>query len=167
MMDIRQIAYPRQVILVTSEAEAEIMGKRIEKSNIMAASWHMPASFEPLMYAIAVGKQRFSYELIKKSKVFCVNFMPFSLKDKVLFCGRKSGRLIDKFKESGLTPEECEKIHCKRIKEALAYIECEVINEVEAGDHVIFIGKAVNLKLKKEGKRVFQKGGDIFTTTED
>lgn len=163
--DIRKIAYPRQAILVTSEADIEIMGKKISKKNIFALSWHMPTSFEPMMYAISVGKERFSYSLIKKSGVFCVNFMPFELKDKVLFCGRNSGRTIDKFKKSGLTEAECEKIHCPRIKEAIGWLECSVVNEVDTRDHVIIIGEVLNAQLKKDCRRVFHKGGDEFTTT--
>lgn len=167
MTDIKHIAYPRQTILVTTEADIDVMGKIIDKKNIMTLSWHMPVSFDPMLYAISIGKERFSYKLIKESGVFCVNFMPYALKDKVLFCGRNTGKIMDKFRESGLTEEECDKIHCPRIKESLAYLECKVINEVSAGDHAIFVGKVVNASIKKEGKRLIHKGGDNFTTTED
>lgn len=163
-----ETAYPRQAILVTSEAETEIMGKKQDKKNIFTLSWHMPVSFNPSLYAISVGKQRFSLNLIKKSGVFCVNFMPFELQDKVLFCGRNSGMNKDKFKETGLTPKECGKIHCIYLKEALAYLECEVVQEIESGDHIIIIGKIVNSKVQKKGKRVFRAETiDKFTTTID
>ncbi len=162
-----KIPYPRQVVLVSSRAEAEVMGKRQEKQDIITLSWSMPVSFQPELYAIAVGKQRFSYRLIKESGVFCVNFMPYELKDKALFCGRNTGEHMDKFSESGFTPEECEKIHCPRIKEALAFMECEVKDEIEAGDHAIFIGEVMKSAEKKKGKRLFHLGGDRFTTTEE
>jgi len=77
---------------------------------------------------------------------------------------------MDKFKESGLTKEEADNIDCVRIKEAIGYHECEVVNEVDAGDHTIFIGKVVNSELKKETKRLFQGSSSAkgygFTTTE-
>lgn len=163
-MKINDIARPRQTILVSCEAETEVMGKKAVKKNIITLDWHMPLSFEPEMYAISVGKTRFSLELIKKSKCFVVNFMPLSLKDKALYCGRHSGQYVDKFKESGLTEAEAEKIHCPRIKEALAFLECEVVEEVETGDHVVFIAKVVNMKEKKKGKRLFHVKGDRFGT---
>ena len=163
-MDLKEIAYPRQVILVTSQATTDIMGKKVDKKNIFTLSWHMPVSFDPLLYAISAGKQRFSYGLIKKSGVFCVNFMPYELKDKVMFCGSTSGRMKDKFAESGLTETDCEKIHCPRIKEALAYLECEVTEEIEAGDHVIFIGKVLNANKVKDGRRIFQSKQGFITT---
>ena len=159
-----ELTDPRQVILVTSREEMDIMGKKEVKDNIITIAWHMPVSFNPNLYAISIGKTRFSCEIIKKSKAFAVNFVPFELKKQVLVCGTKSGIHIDKFKEAGLTKEECKSIDCPRIKEALAYIECEVINEVDAGDHIIFVGKVLNSEIKKNGKRLLQRGNDFVTT---
>jgi flavin reductase (DIM6/NTAB) family NADH-FMN oxidoreductase RutF len=166
-MAIRETAYPRQVILVTSRAEVKIplSAKKEVKDNIMTLSWHSPISFNPELYAIVIGKERYSYDIIKESKVFIVNFMPIELKKEVLFCGRNSGIHIDKFNETGLEKEEAETIDCARIKQALACLECEVVNEVEAGDHVIIIGKVLKTVEHKKGKKVFQKSGDNFTTT--
>ncbi len=138
---------PRQVVLVTCREEMNILGKKEVKDNIITIAWHMPVSFDPPLYAISVGKTRFSCEIIKKSKAFAVNFISFELKNQALFCGTKSGIHIDKFKEAELTKEECKNLDCPRIKEALAYIECEVTNEIDAGDHIIFIGKIINSKI--------------------
>ncbi|MFO8015486.1 MAG: flavin reductase family protein [Candidatus Woesearchaeota archaeon] len=162
---ISDISSPRQVALVSAEAEAEVMGKRGIKKNIITVAWHTPLSFEPPMYAVSIGKTRFSCELIRKSKCFAVNFMPHSLSDKALHCGRNSGQYVNKFREFGLEEEESEKIHCPRIKEALAFLECEVVEEVDAGDHILFVGRVVNMGRKKEDKRLFHTGGDEFTTT--
>lgn len=159
-----EITGPRQVILVTSRAEAEILGKRQVKDNIFTLAWHMPVSFEPELYAISAGHKRFSTKLIRESGVFCINFMPFSSAKEALFCGRHSGNHLDKFKECNFGKESCEKIDCPRIKQALAFMECEVVNEIEAGDHTIFIGKVVKSSLLKDEKRIFQSGNQ-FTTT--
>ncbi len=161
-----ELTDPLQVVLVTSREEMDILGKKGVKDNIITIAWHMPVSFNPNLYAISVGKTRFSCEMIKKSKVFAINYVPFELSKAALFCGTKSGMHMDKFKEAKLTKEECKSIDCPRIKEALAYIECRVVNEVDAGDHVIFIGNVLNSEVKKKGKRLFQKGND-FTTSVD
>jgi len=166
--DLRGIVYPRQVVLITSKAEAEVMGKRSIRDDVMAASWHTPLSFSPQMYAVVVGKERFTYKLIKKSRVFCVNFIPYSMEKTAVFAGSNSGEHMDKFKEGGIIFEECEKIECIRLKDCLAFLECEVENEVEAGDHVIFIGRVVNSGVKKKSnERLFQllqPGGRKFGT---
>lgn len=163
--NMSEITAPRQTVLVSCRGKTIVMGKEVEKDNIIALDWHMPVSFEPELYAISIGKTRFSLNLIKNSKVFVVNFMPFELKDSVLLCGTRHGEHIDKFKEAGLTKEESAKIDCPRIKEALACLECEVTAETDAGDHVIFIGKVVNSELKKQGKRIFHLTERDFTTT--
>lgn len=162
------VAYPRQVILVSSRGHVKKpLSKDIGvKDNIFTLSWHMPVSFNPELYAIAVGKKRFSLGLLRESGVFVVNFMPYKLKEAVLFCGSHSGEFIDKFKDANLTKEEAESIDCCRIKEATGCLECEVVNEIDAGDHVIIVGKVLKVIVKKDEKRVFQKlGADSFTTT--
>jgi flavin reductase (DIM6/NTAB) family NADH-FMN oxidoreductase RutF len=157
-----ELTDPRQVILVSCREEMDIMGKKSEKDNIITIAWHMPVSFSPELYAISVGKTRFSSQIIKKSRVFVVNFMPFSLAKKALVCGTKSGMHVDKFKESGLSKEEAETIDCPRIKENVGYMECEVINEIDAGDHVIFVGKVLKSHLKGKEKRIMQQGGALI-----
>jgi flavin reductase (DIM6/NTAB) family NADH-FMN oxidoreductase RutF len=157
-----ELTGPRQVVLVSSRSRMDIMGKEAEKDNIITIAWHMPVSFEPKLYAIAIGKERYSCSIIQKSKSFVVNFMPYELKDKALFCGTHSGRHTDKFRE--LEKEESDNIDCPRIKQAAAFMECEVINQIEAGDHIIFIGKVVNSQVKDISPRLFQDSKD-FTTT--
>lgn len=148
---------PRQVILVSSRYK--------DKDNVMTLAWHSPASFAPELYTIFVGKQRFSYDMIKQSKCFCVNFISKDDKELALIAGRKSGRDVDKFEE--IEKEECEKIDCPRVKNAVAFMECELVDEIEIGDHVVFVGKVVNKKELRKGGRLFQMEGDTFTTTKD
>ena len=165
-MRISEIANPRQTVLITTGHDHEKPSGRIEqKDNIITIDWHTPLSFEPMLYGIVIGKNRFSLELIRKSGVFVVNFMPYSKEKEVLYCGRNSGQFKDKFKETGLTKGECRTIDCSRIKESTAYLECEIINEIETGDHIMFIGKVVNFKKNNDTKRLFHTHGDDFTTT--
>ncbi len=159
------IINPRQTILVTSRADVDIAGKKMEKDDIITLDWHTPLSFKPQLYAVVIAKARFSYKLIHESRVFAVNFMSINNKKDVLFCGTNSGEFIDKFEETKLTKQQAEKIDCPIVKEALAVIECEVTDEIETGDHVIFVGKILSKKLNKEGKKIFHTEGYEFTTT--
>jgi len=163
------ITNPTQTILVSCRGNAKdkFSSRKILKDNLFVLDWHMQTSFEPFLFAISVGKTRFSHQLIKESRVFAVNFMQYSLKDKVLYCGRRSGEHIDKFNEAGLTKQEAETIDCCRVKESLAFIECEVMQEIETGDHTIFVAKVTKQEEKEPGKRLFHLGGDNFTTTKD
>jgi len=159
LMRISEIANPRQIILVTSRWQ--------NKDDIITLAWHMPLSFDPMMYGISIGKKRFSLELIRNSKVFVVNFVSKEFKEDVLFCGEVSGREVDKFKETRFEKEEAETINCPRIKQALGYLECEVVDEIETGDHILFIGKVKKAELKKHGVRLFHISGDKLGKLED
>ena len=156
---------PRQAVLVTCRAEVAVMGIQKEKDNIITLAWHMPVSHSPSLYALAVGRQRFSAGMIQKSKCFAVNFMPAELEKEVLLCGRKSGSSSDKFALCNFKKVECTTIDCARIKEAVGYLECELVQEIEAGDHIIFIGKVLKSGLLEDKKRLFHIKDDIFTTT--
>jgi len=99
--------------------------------------------------------------------MFVINYIPYEMKNAVIICSTRSGRNIDKFKEAKLEKEEAEKINCCRLKDALAFVECKVVNEAEAGYHIIFIGKVVSIRFKKKGKRLFQLEKLEFTTTKE
>lgn len=157
--------YPSQVILITSRGKAELLGKQAMKDNIMTAAWHCNLSFDPPLYGISIGKTRFSCKLIEESKVFCVNFISYDMKDKAQYCGQATGAATDKFEKTGLTKEECESIDCCRIKEASAQLECEVIDSFETGDHVFFVGKILKNINIDDKKRLLYKGDGNFTLT--
>jgi len=153
---------PIQTVLITCRGHSHILGNKTLKDNIITVDWHMPVSFKPSLYGISIGKNRFSLDLIKSSKCFIVNFIDYSLKDAALHCGTTAGVHADKFKDTGLKKEEGDKVDCPRIGEALAYLECEVINEVDAGDHILFIGKIIGGEHLKDGNRLFHTTGKEF-----
>ncbi|HDD45835.1 MAG TPA: flavin reductase [Candidatus Aenigmarchaeota archaeon] len=144
----------RQVVLVTTRYEG--------KDNIITLAWHTPLSFEPFLYGIVIGKERYSYALVSKSKIFCVNFIPAEMKEIAIKCGTVSGRDIDKFTAFGIEKEECKAIDCARIKNCLGYLECKVIKEVEVGDHAIFVGNVEREEYIKDGKRLYHITNSLF-----
>lgn len=152
-----------QTVLVTSRGNTQIMGKEILRDNIIALDWHMPVSYTPLQYAISVDKSRLSNKLIKDSGSFALNFMPLSKKDEVLLCKTQSGDSVDKFERTKLTKIDGEKINCSLIKEASAILECEVSNEIDTGDHTIFIGKVLTKHENNDEDRIFNTGNSFST----
>jgi len=161
---MQPIPNPRHVVLITSRGRAKVMGKEIEKDNVMALDWQTQVSFSPLLWTISVGKTRFTSQLISQARCFCINFMPYSMKDIVLKAGSMSGEHTDKFKELGLEKDECEKIECPKLRAATGIIECEVENIIEAGDHYIYIGKVLKSNVRDD-KRLLHISNDKFTTT--
>jgi flavin reductase (DIM6/NTAB) family NADH-FMN oxidoreductase RutF len=121
------ICNPRNTIIVTCREK--------DFDDAVTLSWHSPVSFDPFLYGIFLAKKRKSYEMIKKSKEFCVNFLTEEQEKLALYCGTKSGHSTDKFKEGNIDKEECEDIKCSKIKDCSAYLECKVTKIVEVGDH--------------------------------
>ena len=155
---------PRQTIIVTCRSRVNIMGKHVEKDNAITLDWHMPVSFNPQLYAIAIGTSRFSHKLITEGKAFVVNFIPETMKKAAVYCGRHTGEHSDKLKDTGLETYDADNVDCPRIEGAVGYLECEVVQEITAGDHTIFIGKVVHADLVSEKKRLFHIDKDDFTT---
>ncbi|NYZ76788.1 flavin reductase family protein [Candidatus Micrarchaeota archaeon] len=146
------LLYPMRVVLVSARYEG--------KESIMPAAWCFPLSSDPPMFGVAIAKKRFTYSLIHKSKAFAINLASPDMQEGVLLCGSKSGRDSDKFAATGWKREEGKKTVL--VGEAPASIECEVEKEIEAGDHVVFVGKAINVVKRGDAKGIYQSGGTEF-----
>jgi flavin reductase (DIM6/NTAB) family NADH-FMN oxidoreductase RutF len=139
--------YPKCACLVTSVDERGI-------PNVFTASWVCPASFEPPLVSLAVGKTRASHSNIARAREFVVCVMPAEGEGAARVCGSKSGRDagVDKFREAGLT----------LVKEALVCLECRVTGEVEAGDHTVFVAEVLEVHEQAHGKKLFHAGEGKF-----
>jgi len=136
------------VVLISSSADG--------KDNVMTAAWCFPLSAEPPLFGVSISAKRFTHGLIEKGKEFVINIPGSELVEAARTCGQSSGRDCDKFELAGLTKEKSEKVGAPSIKECLASIECKVINSLGTGDHILFVGHALNVKRRGEGKRVVQ-----------
>jgi flavin reductase (DIM6/NTAB) family NADH-FMN oxidoreductase RutF len=153
-MEAYKLLYPMRICLITSRYE--------KKDNIMTAAWVSPVSWDPVLFAVAVGKERFSCQMIRSGKAFGINLPDGKLSEESLLCGTESGKETDKFSRAGLSREEGK--HVPLIKECPVSIECEVVNEMEAGDHVIFVGKPVTVRERFEAKGLYQAREQKFIT---
>ena len=112
-----------------------------DKLNGLTASWVCRVSDNPPLLPVSVGKTRYSLDLIRKSKAFCVNVLSESQNEFMQKFGCSSGADVDKFKgvkyRIGRTGSPI-------IEDVKAYLDCEVIDEKEAGDHIIFVGKVID-----------------------
>ncbi|MFA5189055.1 MAG: flavin reductase family protein [Patescibacteria group bacterium] len=134
----------------------------------MINAWHMKVSREPGLFAVSLSKNGYTHKLIQQSKEFVVAVPNKELEKEVLYFGTTHGNEVDKFKETGLETEKAKFIKSPLIKKATINFECALEKEVDAGDHIIFIGKIlasyvnsdkkVLLNMKKvDGKRIFQE----------
>ena len=113
-------------------------------ANIIAVSFCMPVSREPPMVACAIGQRMYSSELIQQTRELVVNVPAEDLKRQIYYCGFHSGREVDKFKATGLTPLPARQVSAPIIAECVAHIECRVAQIVAAGDKNLFIAAVLD-----------------------
>ena len=104
----------------------------------------------PVIVGIAIRKATYSHELIAQTREYVINLPPTSLQKEVWFCGSVSGRNVDKFKETGLTPLPAAKVKPPLIAECPINIECEVTDIQVIGDHDMFLGEVVAQHVNEE-----------------
>jgi len=162
-----RLIHPEHVVLVTCVDKSG-------KANIITLAWSMPTSIRPPMLAISIAPKRLSHEMIVETKEFVVNVPTMDIVKETLFCGRRTGRELDKFKETGLTPLKAKIVKPPIIKECVAHLECKLSQQVTTGDHTIFVGEIlaayVNVgvfrgkyKLRKV-KPIYHLGRNSFAT---
>lgn len=118
-----------------------------EKPNIITVAWTGIVNSEPPMTYVSVRKERFSHDLIQSSGEFVINLTTEDLAFATDFCGVRSGRDLDKFREMNLTPAPAEKVSCPVIKESPVNLECKVREVHEYGSHDMFVADIVNVQV--------------------
>jgi len=126
---------PGCTVLVTSAWEGD--------TDILTVSWQTPVSKDPPLLLIAVAKSHHSHRLIDRGGAFVINVPTEDLLDEVMFCGTRSGREVNKFEATRLTPEPGETVTVPRIRECVAYVECRLEGAYSAGDHSLFVGRVL------------------------
>ena len=127
----------------------------LEKSNIITVAWTGVINTNPAMVYISVRPERYSYDIIKKSKEFVINLTNEELAYATDWCGIKSGKNVDKFEKMHLTKEKGKFVKCPIIKEAPVSIECKVKETKKFGSHDMFIAEvlAINVDEKYFNKK--------------
>ena len=111
------------------------------KDNIITVAWAGTVCTNPPMVSISVRPERFSYQMIRDTGEFVINLTTEELAFATDYCGVKSGKDVDKFRETGLTREKADIVKAPMIKESPVSIECKVKEIRELGSHHMFIAE--------------------------
>ena len=120
-------------------------GSEPKDYNIITVSWIGTICSDPPMCYISVRKSRHSHKLIMENKCFVINLTTEELLKATDWCGVKSGKDYNKFKEMKLTPIKGEIVNAPMIAQSPLCIECEVVEVKELGSHDMFIANVVNV----------------------
>ena len=114
-----------------------------EEKNIITIGWTGIINSDPPITYISVRKSRHSHHLIEKTGEFVINLTTEKLAFAADYCGVKSGRDVDKFKEMRLTPESADIVKCPMIAQSPVNLECRVIEVKSDPTHDMFIAEIV------------------------
>lgn len=123
--------YPLPVVMV-SVADEE------GHDNIITVAWAGTVCTNPPMVSISVRPERYSYKMLTDTREFVINLTTEKLAFATDYCGVKSGRDVDKFKELRLTREKASHVGVPMIGESPVSIECRVREIQEYGSHSVF-----------------------------
>ena len=116
------------------------------KPNVMTASWVAICNSQPPMVTVSLRKATHTYGNIMESKAFTVNIPSEEFLGQAVYFGSVSGKDVDKFAESGLTPVKSALVNAPYVKEFPLVIECRLVKTDELGLHTMFIGEIVDVK---------------------
>ena len=118
--------------------------------NIITVAWTGTICTNPPMDYISVRPSRYSYEMLKKTGEFVINLTTEELAFATDYCGVRSGRDVDKFKEAHLTKEPAQFVKAPMIKESPVSIECRVTEVKELGSHHMFLAEVLAVHAQQE-----------------
>lgn len=131
--------YPLPAVIVTC-------GATREEWNMLTVAWTGTICTDPAMCYISVRPERYSYPIIKKQMEFTINLTTIDMARATDWCGVRSGKDFDKWKETGLTPIPGEKVSSPTIEQSPLAIECRVKSIVNLGSHDMFIAEVLNVR---------------------
>lgn len=116
--------------------------------NMFTASWVTQGSFQPPLVVLGVKAESVSHRMIQESKVFALSFLGSDQAELAQRFFQPAHRVRDKLVEvefvRGVTG-------CPILLDSLGFVECEVVGEVAAGDHTVFVGRVVEAGAHREG----------------
>ena len=128
--------YPEWVVLISTMDDRG-------RANVMPAGWAMIVSGEPFMFAVAVGHGRYTHNCIRSGREFVIGFPGPGMEEVIKYCGSRSGKDVDKFRETGLEALPATRVKPPLMGGCIVNLECVLEGELETRDHTTFAGRVV------------------------
>lgn len=132
--------YPLPVVMVS-------VADREGNTDIITVAWAGTICTNPPMVSISVRPERFSHHMIEETGEFVINLTTKELVKATDYCGVKSGRDVDKWKEMHLTPCQSSVVKAPGIEQSPVNIECRVIKKESFGSHDMFMAEVVAVRV--------------------
>lgn len=119
------------------------------KPNVMTAAWVGICCSRPPCVTVSLREATYTFGNIMERGAFSVNIASESFAKEVAYFGSVSGRDVDKFSTTELTPIKSDLVDAPYIKEFPLVIECKLQQTFELGLHTMFIGEIMDVKADK------------------
>jgi len=138
------VLYPLPAVMVS-------VANKANETNILTIAWTGTICSDPAMVYISVRPQRHSYHMLQETGEFVINLTTESLLKATDYCGVKSGRTVDKWKEMGLTKGVASALkYAPIIEESPVNIECKVTEVKQLGTHDMFLAEVQKVQVSEE-----------------
>ncbi len=141
--------YPLPVVMVS-------VADKAGKANIITVAWAGTICTNPPMVSISVRPSRHSHHMLLETGEFVINLTTKELAYAADYCGVKSGKDVDKWKEMKLTPFASDFVMAPCIAQSPVNIECKVTKVEQLGSHDMFTAKVVAVHV--DDKYMNEKG---------
>lgn len=119
------------------------------KPNMMTIAWGGICCSQPPCITISLRKATYTYACIEERKAYTINIPSDLMANEVDYVGMTSGRNVDKFAVTKLTPVRSDLVDAPYIKEFPLVIECRLLHTMEIGLHTQFIGEIMDIKAEE------------------
>lgn len=136
--------YPLPAVMVS-------VGDKKGETNIITVAWTGTICSSPAMLYVSVRPERYSHHMIQDTGEFVVNLTTEELVRATDYCGVRSGKDVDKWKETGLTRGKAEKLsYAPVIAESPVNLECRVTEVKKLGSHDMFLAEVVAVQVDEK-----------------
>lgn len=116
------------------------------KPNVMTIAWGGICCSKPPCVTVSLRKATYTYGNIMARKAYTVNVPSRRFAKEVDYFGMASGKTVDKFEKTGLTPVASDRVDAPFIAEFPMVLECRLIETLDLGLHTLFIGEIADVK---------------------
>ncbi len=149
MKEKKQIWKPGNMLYPLPAVMVSVADKKGE-TNIITVAWTGTICTNPAMVYISVRPERYSYHMLKETGEFVLNLTTKKLARAADYCGVRSGRDVDKWKEMNLTKGKAETLEfAPVILESPVNIECRVTEVKELGSHHMFLAEVQSVQVSE------------------
>lgn len=120
------------------------------RPNLITVAWCGNINSDPPMLSVSIRPSRHSHGILVETGEFAVNIPSVAQARAVDYCGVVSGRDVDKFAATGLTPAPAGKAACPLAVECPVSLVCRLVDRKPLGSHDLFLAEVTEVSVRAD-----------------